>query len=119
MIDRLVARYGARNIAGAVFTAVICIVLIVLQSCQSASPGTEINGTVMSSGAISLAEVHGGTREYASLQLTDGRRVGALVLHGGPFKPGVEVVVLERKRLWGDSEFEVIGLRHLPVGDSQ
>jgi len=114
MLDRLLARYGAANIAGAAFVGLFSLVFVGLQSIQSASPGIEVGAIVISTGSIALAEVHGGTNEYASLQLADGRKVGALVLHGGPVQPGMQVAARERKRFWGDSVFEVIGPQRIP-----
>jgi hypothetical protein len=53
-----------------------------------------MSGVVLSSGAINLSKVNGGTREMATVRLNTGETVSALVAMGGPLSQGDHVTLV-------------------------
>jgi hypothetical protein len=69
---------------------------------------TRFIGTVSSTGTENVAKVKGGTREFALVDLADGRVVSAAVIAGGPLAAGDVVVVLEQRAFLGPPAYQVV-----------
>ena len=75
----------------------------------SGSEPRRLAGVVESTGAISVAKIQGGTREEASIRLSDGTLVFAYVVSGGPLSEGDRVLLLEAHRPLGGPVYQVVG----------
>jgi hypothetical protein len=96
-----------KGLLGVVVGACVLLGLFLAIRMPSGAP-INLVGVVQSSGSISVAKIQGGTREAASVVLSDGNVVTAHVISGGPLSPGDKVRVLEQRRMLGSSVYQVV-----------
>ena len=92
---------------GAIF--VLFLVSVIFCFRWSGATSIRVAGIVESSGPINLGKMSGGTREIASVRLTNGALVSAPVVSGGPLTAGDTVTLLEEPKSIGVSAYQVVG----------
>jgi hypothetical protein len=92
--------------------AVVLVVGAFLLFRWSGSAPVQVSGVVESAGAVSVAKISGGTRERATVRLTNGAVVFAFVASGGPLSPGDRVTLLEERRLLGGPVYQIVAQDH-------
>ena len=108
MFESLRARWTPKQVLSSLLVLLLVVAFLFFAYGNARSPGQNVPGVVLSSGATSFSGVGRGTREVALVQLSSGRTVSALVISGGPLSRGTRVTLLERSRLWGGQAYEVI-----------
>jgi hypothetical protein len=97
----------SRTLVGALLGLVF--VSLFLAFLWSGSAPRHTQGIVQSSGWISVARIAGGTRQAASVRLSDGGLVVAAVVSTQSVRPGDSVEVLVEPRLLGPPAYQVVG----------
>lgn len=100
---------------GSVWQIAIIILVVVLAASWTLlssgflSSGRMENGVLLSTGPVSASGVCGGTQQIASVRLSTGRVVHALVVQGGPITPGTVVVLHEQSLACNLTGYEIVG----------
>ena len=94
----------------------LLLVVIALAYTWSGTAPVPVSGVVQSAGTASYGRIRGGTKQVASVLLSDGTVVPAYVVSGGLVSVGDNVRVLKERRLFGGSTYQVIakGSRNEP-----
>ena len=110
MFESLRYRWTSKQVAVAAIVTLLLVLFAVLFSIQAGalSSGRVTRGVVLSAGAISVAGVCGGTREVASVQLSKGRVVEALVISVGPLQPGTPVTLRQQSSSCNPTAYEIV-----------
>ena len=107
MLERLLCKENFRQVAGAAIIVVLAA-LWGLFSSGILSSGKIVKGVVLSAGPYSTSGVCGATQQIASVRLSDGRVVQALVLQDDHIQPGTPVTLREESLSCNPTAYEIV-----------
>ncbi len=110
MFESLRYRWPSREVKGVALAAALLTAFALFELWRTFSSGAIVQGVVVSTGATSIGRACGGTRQVASVELSDGRIVYASADLYGPLRPGTPVS-LQKQLSTCAATYEVVALR--------
>ena len=111
VFESLRYRVTSKELAGIAVAAVILSAFAAFETWRIVLSPAIVRGTVVSTGPVSFSGACGATREVATVQLSDGRVVYALVDSSPEVSPGVQVSLQKQGFACGPVYYEVISVR--------
>jgi len=111
VFESLRYRWTSKEVKGVAFAVVLLAAPASWALWRTLSSGAMVSGIVVSTGAVSVGRVCGGTREVASVRLPDGRVAYAFVDSVGPLLPGTHVSLQKQWSQCNPVTYEVVALQ--------
>ena len=107
MFEELRYNGGFKAVSAAVVLFALAAYLAFVSS-GGLSTGQSFQGVVITEGSVVVAKVCGATQEVASVRLSKGGVVQALVASGGPLQPGAPVTVRQESFSCNPTHYEIV-----------
>ena len=112
MFESLRNRWPPHQLAIAGLCAVVVIAMLLGEAANMWFSSEQVaHGVVVSVGSVGLAGACGGTHAVASVRLSNGRVINAVVVAGGPVSQGAQVTVRQHSFLCNPAAYEVVARR--------
>jgi hypothetical protein len=111
VFESLRYRWTSKEVKGIALAVVLLAAVASWAFWRTLTSGAMVSGIVVSTGAVSVGRVCGGTREVASVRLPDGRVVYASVDSGRPLLQGTHVSLQKQGSQCNPVTYEVVALQ--------